>query len=513
MLIPHALQIDRDGYLVVKMKASVVSSESLAFTVLRKNMQLALDTLDVVDSRGTLPFITFGSPIYFDGEKDRSEQAWDIMLREARGARVHVEFEDGSADGTLMGIQKDFAVKSEDVCSMNLVVLSDGEVTVHRVDTIRSLSFLDEDVTDRLKRESLLINSAVDTLRHYRVVIIACGQGEGLLNVCYGQRSPYYPAFEIFYAVDDTPEENGCRRTKCFFTIRDPLHFDITDVEVQLQSGIQRRRDYRPAYCVEDLKSSSSDGSPERTVLDDDEEFDHVSSESTTSGHTLYGHGNHIYNINEKLSLKEGQSVRIFHSEIGIRSEEMSSYGANWTTKVVNSQYIQNVNGDFLAAGTWYWNDRETKTNRIFYYSDIAGHPEFANYMTWSALPRCRSVKQRVHEVGRAIRSEIMANTLRVSYEWNVTTTYRFRNQSKLEFSMFLIHESVVSSRRRSHIEATVQYIDEDTHSGEEGSKLELSPSGFKLGVRYFMVKVASFKETVVIVKEESTPDCPLHRQ
>eukprot|EP00178_Gracilaria_changii_P024399 TRINITY_DN734_c0_g1_i1.p1 TRINITY_DN734_c0_g1~~TRINITY_DN734_c0_g1_i1.p1 ORF type:complete len:698 (-),score=69.60 TRINITY_DN734_c0_g1_i1:271-2214(-) len=511
-LLPHALQMDRNGGVIVKMKANVHNSERLSFTVLRSQMETALDSLEVVDSRGTAPQLTFSSPTHFNVKDIQSAHVWDTMLQEARGARVQIESEHGCVDGTLMGMQKDFAARAEEPCSTSVVLLSDGQISTHRIDDIRSLCFLDDDITERLKRESFLKKCAVETSQHYRIIIAVFGEGEGVLDVSYQQHSPYYPAFETLYVVNGIADLNGPNRVERFFTIRNPMHYDLEEVDIQLQAQTTGRGHYPRAYGEDESQSSISDDNLERSIHSDDE-YIRASSISTTSLTAGFGLETKIYNIDQKLSLKEGDSVRIFHSETIVNYKVLVSNLVSATPNVNEAHFIENIGGEFLGAGKWILDEPITKGSNFTRTCDIAGHAKYVDEYFFFGTTRCKGVVQKVPDIRRAVCSEIIGNKLRVSYEWCLTTVYRFENGSNLEFDMMLRHRGGVSTRRASRIRATMQCAAEEAHGDETVAEVKLDYYGFRVGVRCFSLTLAPGKETVVTVREESTAECLLQRE
>lgn len=481
-LTPKSIVLCRHGAVSATLCAPVNDSQHFSFTVPRKMMQLTLDTLHVSDSRGSIPSVSFKAPVYISTEDliFDSEEVWNDIVRDNQGSLVLLELSDGSSvKGHLMGLKSPPAASDTKHPTSHLLLLTDSTVSTHQVDSITSLSFMDCAATEKLARFTSLRSRVIDTQSHYRIQIHAHGSGPGELTVSFDQSSPFSPAYDISYLC--TPDKGSSdygvypSSLKCFATIRNPLHYDLKDVDVTLDSGFRRQDGSATVYNDRfesqasrqngGSKSGSESGSSSGSSSGSESEesvttYGWLQDTATSTGRSTTSWFAHEHNpemfhkLAEKVSVKVGESVRMFLFEKRVNAGVVHLFDGSWEPKrAMLSMYLANCSDVPLEPGRFWISQEGHKLPPTIIRNYMRVGQRSCAYFVISGCWMTKSDSFKITEMSLCGFAD---EKMIVKVKRLRTSTYEFHNKEKRNIEVVVDHKCLQSSPGDSELDATL---------------------------------------------------------
>lgn len=523
-ILPKSLIISRDGFLQVTRKTTVMESEKLYFCVPKKQMERAVDTLQVIDSRGTNPRIIFPSSFFCsdDSFKLRSEDAWSDLVARQQGAFIQVLMGDHDcAEGHLIGLRRDGAGESE---KTSLLLLRDGQVSAHNIETVTTISFRESRASAELKKYTTSKKFDLDTKDNYSITIIATGSGPGEISVSYSQFVSGAP-FTISYLITpaDGASAYGIQKNmllNSFATIRNPLSCDIKDVEVTIQGQMYQNFPKTDMYPEDrgnegEGQVARSDGSSENyepaedaenpsvsgEFYDVDDLFDHGTiSASQTSVEAYYDFHREV-RATATLSLKEGccTKISLFHAQCEVG---LSHYYRAGIDRCSLDLYIRNTTGRNLEPGYGQFSSPDIASTHMFSMPFLKKSERAL--IPFRRYTGCRGSVTSTSLMERVVSSSKVNEKLLATIMFRRTIQYTLHNLEEKDVDVLLFHKTAQCSTKEVESEAIwydkLLAVGAGQQNGK-GSVVQPSPGDLRTLTDYH-VHVASKERCRLIVTE-----------
>lgn len=482
----HSIVLSRHGAVTVNLRATVDDDELFIFTIPRKDFQRSLDSLQVSDSRGNIPSVTFKAPAYISTDGLSSYgTAWNDIVRDNEGALVHLKLRNGTdVQGHLHGFERSNSSDSDDSrnkynpATHTLILMNDYSLSQYRVDTILCLGFMDCDITRNLSRFSYIKNRIMDTESRYRVLISAHGSGSGEITISYRQESPFDPAFDISYMCypDKGVPDYGVHPCllKCFATIRNPLHCDLQDVWFTLDSGIVRHNGDATVYVNEPCESETlsdwsrrsvpENGSDTEDKIEPEAEPDSeeerlrdsaCSSNISSSSWTVFdSKPAMIHKLSEKISLTIGEAIRVLLFEKRCEAGRIHLFDKTWQWRgyCSMSYYINNNTDVALEPGRITFHpDSRMEGGIIDSYLPI-GFCAFKDY----SVSGCGAKKTKSSRIVEVHSCDVVGRNMILTYICEQTSTYEFHNKELHDIQLVVLHNYAKSYQAETELTATL---------------------------------------------------------
>lgn len=522
-ILPKSLIISRDGFLQVTRKAAVVDSEKLYFTVPKKQMQRVVDSLQVFDSRGNIPCITFPSSFFSSADNFnlRSENAWEDLVTEQQGAFVQVSMGDDCTEGHLIGLRHHGAGDAE---KTSVLLLRDAKVSAHNIDNVTSISFRESRASAELKKFTTSKGFDLDTKGNYSITIVTSGSGPGEVSVSYTQivsGAPFGTSYVISPA-DGAPSYGIHRnmRIKCFVTIRNPLSCDIEDVEVTIQSQMFQNFPKTNMYSKEqgsgdegqamDSDASSAKNEPERDeedgsgsseLSDIDNLFKNGSTTTSQASIEAYYNSHRAVLATTKLSLKEGGCARIALFEEHCESGLIHYYRAG-IDQCFLDLYVRNTTSRHLEPGYGLFSSPDIESTHSFTLKFLMKGERILN--TLRRYTGCRGSATSTSSMERVISCSKVDEKLLATVMFRRTAQYVLHNLEDQDIDVFVFHDTAQSSRTEVESEALWYHNLKTVGGGEQKGKatvIQPRPSDMRSLTDYH-VHVASKERCRLVVTE-----------
>ncbi|KAI0560919.1 hypothetical protein FGB62_97g18 [Gracilaria domingensis] len=463
-ILPKSLCISRDGSLHVVRRASVIDSETLYFLVPRRQMQRAIDSLQVSDSRGTVPRITFPASSFSPHKLNiRAEDAWTDLVQEQQGAYVQIFMGSDCAEGHLIGLRNH---DEENGRKSSVLLLHDSQVSAYDIQTVTSLSFRDSSAAAALKKYTTSREFDMDTKEYYRVTITTTGSGTGNVSVSYSQIVSGVP-FSISYSFS-MPEGvpaygiHPNMLLKCFATISNPLSCDLKNVEVLLQGQIYQNFPKKDMY--EDAGDKGSDAGNDKSSGNEESSFqwtrkaDSVSSglsevdeifdtsNTYVSQASIEAHYDSCRKVLAKivLSLKEGECARVPLFEVCCEGGLVHFYGLESKVCSLNF-YIRNTSERDLEPGHGQFCAPDIESTSWIALGFLKKGDTDVSRFRQSTGCRGSSISESVME--KVTGCSKVGKTLVATVTFRRAVQYLFHNVEDRDIDILVYHKSRQSSR------------------------------------------------------------------
>ncbi|KAI0558715.1 hypothetical protein FGB62_190g020 [Gracilaria domingensis] len=530
-LSPHLLQVHRDSLVSVFLEASVTDSERLHFDVPPKNIETALSSLVLTDSRGTTPSIFVHSPVTVEVANEGSEETWLEVMNRYQGARIGIECAHDKTEGILIGFRQEHYNSSENSGARNhssffIISRSGSKVSLHPIDSVISLNFQDQAICEALSQDSFMKQYVVRRRDMYKIELVTHGSGLGHVEVRYSMRSRYETGYEVNYvfALDDDEGVYACglrskRNLKCYFTLHNPIPGNLSNVQVEFCSGkSQYDRYYWPysdleaktkrdddAQSVSDRTESSKERSTrisEQEVEEDfTDDFSEISS-STTERVNYAEQGNVIQRFPQKVSLKMNESVRL------LMFERLCTGGIIRTILTQQDEacadvslLLHNTTKENLEAGHLHVKSSCVDLSQQFHISPIAP----GEYVL-RQLSRYSDIEWNTHkqvDIGAMRSCHVSEKQLIVVTDKTKTMIGRIQNKSDREVDLFVLHYLRSTGRRKGAVEGTL--TKGSWLRAEKGKKMEPYSHSIDLRSVGYTFKLGRYETCWITIRERLT--------
>lgn len=275
-LKPYRIELNRHGTATVRLRASVVDTQTVTITLPRSGIATTLRSLVVSDSRGTTPTVILPSP---PRRNAHNEPAWQTLLAYHHGYHLSVTSSDGSHSGRVIGFEASDPRSTHEGYN-TLILDEDGRIGIYGFEDHGSLK-IDAPPSNVEQCLPHIVSNPFITLS-----VTANGVGPGTLCVAYNIKSPFDNAYDILYRLhvpaaghDDARFSNV--KVVCTAVVNNPTPFDLKDVELCLIADAHRKPIDHMAH--RDSDSDSGNSSPARSRSSGRSSTTSISRSSTSS--------------------------------------------------------------------------------------------------------------------------------------------------------------------------------------------------------------------------------------
>eukprot|EP00178_Gracilaria_changii_P003002 TRINITY_DN14402_c0_g4_i1.p1 TRINITY_DN14402_c0_g4~~TRINITY_DN14402_c0_g4_i1.p1 ORF type:complete len:690 (+),score=115.76 TRINITY_DN14402_c0_g4_i1:172-2241(+) len=480
---PQCLHVHRGGLVEVRMNAAVVDTERLRFDVSPKQIETALNSLVLSDSRGSTPNMFVHSPVTLKAASKQSRKAWTKVLTRYQGTKVGIETTRDKSEGILVGFRQELYDSQEtpSAGTMNhskffIVIRSGSKVSFHPLESITALNFQDKATCEALVKDSFMKQYVVQRRNVYTIEVVAQGKGKGDIEIRYSVRSRFSPAYEVSYIFDVNEDTFASgvrrdRRLKCYINFHNPLDVDLSDVKVVFRSGQKwtskvywSYKDKAEEDEAQDTEVQDQDSASSKTEGDDNEEgreeekdekfvdeFSDVSY-STTTTENLRDRGNMNRELPTKVSLKMNESLKVLIFDKTccggiIRTIETDTSDAHGNVSLL----LLNTTDERLESGHLQVNSTSCIVPIIFTII-----PMGPNEFVLRSILRYSDIAWKRYErvdVGNQRSCHVTENQLVVINEKTQTMMGKIQNKSDIEVELFFFHRLCSRAHERNAIE------------------------------------------------------------
>ncbi|KAI0563555.1 hypothetical protein FGB62_37g44 [Gracilaria domingensis] len=448
-----------------------------------------------------------------------------------QGARVGIETAHEKTEGTLLGFRQEHYNSPENSGARNhssffIICRSGSKVSLHPIDSVRSLNFQDQAICEALSQDSFMKQYVVQRRYMYKIELVTHGSGLGQVEVRYSMRSRYKRGYEVNYvfAVDENEDIYACglrpdRNLKCYFTFHNPIPSHLSNVVVEFCSG--KKQYDRHCWPYDDLKAkakhdddaqsvsertenskeSSTRISEEENEEDFIDEFSEVSS-STTGIANYEEQGNVIQRFPQKVSLKMNESVQLLMFE--------SSCTGGIIRTIVTQQnepfacvcvLLHNTTKENLEAGHLHVETSCVGLSHHFHIFPLAPGEYLLRQLDPFSGIECNRYRQV--EIGAMRSCHVSEKQLIVVTDKTNTMIERIQNKSGREVEIFLKHYLRSAGRGKGAVEGILT----KGSCLRAGKGMSMEPYSHSIDLKCvgYTFKLGSYETCWVTIRERLT--------